>query len=131
MNTSATLPQLRELSNQIRDLGISLKAASVELGEENVAFVVGTSAELEHFMSRLSITPESPDPLGSRELRHDLRNKVAVVKGFSDLMRMDLSPNHRWANLLDRLIMLSDQFVEVLDSARDRSPSDCGAAIFA
>lgn len=131
MNTSATLLQLRQLSTDLRGAGDLLAHGSAELGEDNVEFVVNAAVDLESIMNELTQRAGAENPLESRQLRHDLRNKVAIVKGFSDLMQMDASPSGPWAGILARLMDVSDKFVDLLDTVKDHSGQACGAALFA
>ena len=59
-----------------------------------------------------------------QEIRHDLRNKVAVVKGFSDLMLDDAPDGHPSIQVLDQIVARSRQFVGVLDQAKAEASED-------
>lgn len=131
MNTSATLLRLRQLAIDLRSASDHLAKGAADLGAENVEFVVNAAVDLESVMAELAGRGGAENPLESRELRHDLRNKVAIVKGFSDLMLMDADPAGPWASLLNRLMQLSDHYVDLLDTMRDPASVECGAAIFA
>jgi len=70
-------------------------------------------------MAALQEVLRSSEPetqLGGREIRHDFRNKLAVVKGFSDLMKMDLPESHSALMLLQRLTERCTRFSILLDS---------------
>lgn len=55
----------------------------------------------------------------SKEKRHDLRNHAAVVKGFSDLILMDLPVAHSARPQLEDLAAKCMEFVHLLDEHRD------------
>lgn len=131
MNPSSTLLHLCDLSTEIKNLSDLLASASADLGDDGVGFVMGSSADLHRSVSQLASERQGGNLLESRELRHDLRNKVAVIKGFCDLMCMDLAQGGHWARILSRLMELSDLFVSQLDSTKDRCGNEHGAALFA
>ena len=91
-------------------------------GEENIGYVhFGANSMLEsiHNLMRESLSsPDNGNLLLDREIRHDLRNRVAVVKGFSDLMRMEAPDDHPSARVLDQIIGRSREFVDLLDGAK-------------
>lgn len=114
---SATLlPALRQLAVQMQQLGDHLPPFSAVLGAENVAYVRDTSVAMVRKLDELST--KGGNPLQDKDVRHDLRNQVAVVKGFSDLMRMELPAGHAVVPSVRQLIAVSDQFVIALDTVR-------------
>lgn len=54
----------------------------------------------------------------TRDRRHDLRNHVAVVKGFCDLILMDLPRQHSARPQLEDLSGKAMDFVRLLDEHR-------------
>ena len=117
--SASVLPSLKQLTIQMRQLGDHLPPYSGVLDPDNIAYVRDTSAALIGVLDGLAAKPGNP--LEDREIRHDLRNQVAVVKGFSDLMMMDLTPSHIVAPALKQIGMLADQFVAQLDSVKQES----------
>ncbi len=119
------LHELAQVASQIQSGVTSLTDYKIMLDDENVSFVEeGASRMINrvHDLMRDTITAEDDgDPLFCRDIRHDLRNQIAVVKGFSELIRLDLPNNHVASSTLDRISKRSRRFVEILDEARDRS----------
>jgi len=122
---SATLlPALRQLAVQMQQLGDHLPPFSSVLGAENVAYVRDTSGAMIRKLDELA--KGDGNPLQDKDVRHDLRNQVAVVKGFSDLMRMELPAGHAVVPSVRQLIAVSDQFIAALDTVRcadEKSPT--------
>lgn len=131
------LRDLAQVAIQVQADAQNLIGHELLLNEENIGYVrFGASSLLEsvHNLMRSSLQPQSPgEPLLDREIRHDLRNKVAVVKGFSDLMRMDSPEDHQVSRVLDGIIERSRQFVEVLDNAKAeaQTPHTSGGELLA
>ena len=117
--SAPVLPTLRQLTVQMRQLGDHLPPFAGVLDPENIAYVRDTSTAIITVLDGLAAQPGNP--LEDREVRHDLRNQVAVVKGFSDLMMMDITPSHTVAPALKQLGALADQFVAQLDTVRQES----------
>ena len=117
--SASVLPTLKQLTLQMRQLGEHLPPYAGVLDPDNIAYIRDTSAALIGVLDGLSV--KSGNPLGDRDVRHDLRNQVAVVKGFADLMMMDITPAHVVAPALKQLGVLADQFVAQLDSVKQES----------
>lgn len=117
--------ELAQIASQIQSGVTDLSGYKNLLGDENVNYVEEGATNMMsrvHSIVRATITGEDEDnPLFSRDVRHDLRNHIAVVKGFSELIRLDLPNSHVASACLDRISKRSRQFVEILDQARDRS----------
>ncbi len=130
------LYQLWNLSAQIQQTAEHLPQYQQQLGEEHIAYVreasYGILQSLHGMMqSCVAMATEGKtvvNPLEDREGRHDMRNQIAVVKGFSDLMMMDVDRSHPAMQVLDHLRTLSDQYCSLLDSVK--SP-DSGVSMFA
>ena len=130
------LHQLAGLAQQMQQHAAVLPPHAAEFGDEHIGYVVDTSAsileKLQNMMQSCisTATPgvEAPNPMASKEIRHDMRNLIAVVKGFSELMQMDASAGHPANNSLTTLRTLSDQFVALLDDIKASSPGDAMAA---
>ena len=121
-----SIQQLAQLVQQMQQMGEYLPPFEAVLTAENVAFVRDGATDLAHKLHNMwqscltSVGPDgtAPNPLECKDLRHDLRNNVAVVRGFSDLMMMDVPEGHQITPVLDHLRVLSDQFVQVLDAVK-------------
>tara|TARA_R110002096_G_scaffold206192_10_gene392388 strand:- start:6255 stop:6581 length:327 start_codon:yes stop_codon:yes gene_type:complete len=96
------------------------------LGDEHITYVreaaMGMLQKL-HAMMHACVSmstngQEVVNPLENKDERHDMRNQVAVVRGFSDLMLMDVPPGHQSAQILDHLRNLADSYCGVLDQIK-------------
>lgn len=110
------LSQLSQLTIQIHTAAIDLSGYESYFGSESVGYVLqGAEAMMGALQSVLgSDAPETK--LGERETRHDFRNKLAVVKGFGDLMKMDLPESHAALIILQRLSERCMRFSALLDA---------------
>lgn len=117
--SASVLPSLQQLTAQMRQLGEHLPPFTGVLDADNIAFVRYTSAAIVKSLETLAAKPGNP--LEDRDVRHDLRNQVAVVKGFADLMMMDIPSSHAVAPSLKQLGILADQFVTQLDSVKQEA----------
>lgn len=117
-----SLRDLAQVAIQVQADAQALIGFELYFGEENIGYVqFGSNSMLEsiHNLMRESLSsPKNGNLLLDREIRHDLRNRVAVVKGFSDLMRMEAPDNHPSAEVLDKIINRSRDFVDMLDRAK-------------
>ena len=123
--SGVALRKLSELASQIRTHAQDLAGYELILGDENIFYAqsgADTVTETIQNLLRASFASSSSDsPLFTREVRHDLRNHIAVVKGFSDLMMMDVPPEHPSVATLQQVLASARDFVEVLDAAKDRA----------
>lgn len=129
-----SLHQLTALAQQMQQHAAVLPPHVADFGDEHIGYVVDTSGsileKLQNMMqSCLSAGGPIANPLESREIRHDMRNLIAVIKGFSELMQMDANAEHPANNSLTTLRTLSDQFVEILDQIKATSDGDAAAAV--
>lgn len=126
-HSAHTLRELAQIAIQVQSDAQQLIGFELYFGEENIGYVhFGANSILEsiHNLMRESLSSTSDDNLlYDQEIRHDLRNKVAVVKGFSDLMRMDVPDAHPSSPVLDQIIGRSVEFVDVLDQAKSDASS--------
>ncbi len=116
-----SLRRLAQLAIQVQTGARELIGYELLLGDENVGYVHTGACSMVDSIQNLMRTEAAADgdnPLFSQDVRHDLRNQVAVVKGFSDLMRMDLPVNHTVHHMLERLTLRTAEFVEILDSIK-------------
>ncbi len=118
---------LRLISVQIQQLGEHLSPFNAELGEDNTGHVRRTSASLLAALDELSARPGAP--FEDREVRHDLRNQIAVVKGFAELMQLEVGMAHVVSPSLRQIVLLSDEFVAALNAVR--SPAEGTSTLFA
>lgn len=126
------LHQLMHITTQMQQTGEHLPPYVELFGDEHIGYVRNGSkaiAETLQNMMQSCITvanggPGAANPLECKDARHDMRNQVAVVKGFSDLMLMDVDNTHPSAPVLDHLRKLSDQFVRLLDQIKATVESD-------
>jgi len=120
---SNPLRELAQLAIQIQTGSQDLTSYELVLGDANISYVqIGAAQILQtvHNLMRASITTDTNvNPLFTRDVRHNLRNQIAVVKGFSDLMKMDLPENHPAQSKLSRIGDRAMQFVEVLDFIKE------------
>ena len=131
-----SLHQLAHLSQQIRQQASELPAYSRDFGGEHIRYVMDTSVSIGEKLRNIAQTclaaassGSAPiNPLVNRDVRHDMRNLIAVVKGFSELMQMDISPGHPADTALRALCKMSDEFVIVLDQIKANSGEDMAAA---
>jgi len=110
------LSQLSQLTIQIHSAALDLTSYESFFGAENIGYVLEGAQSM---MAALQEILRSSDPevlLGGREVRHDFRNKLAVVRGFGDLMKMDLPESHSSLMLLHRLTERCTRFSTLLDS---------------
>jgi hypothetical protein len=115
---SGSLSQLSQLTIQIHTAALDLNGYDLFFGSENAAYAVEGAEAMLGILQNLLRGPQPEVVLGCRETRHDFRNKLAVVKGFSDLMRMDLPPSHPAGIVLDRLSERCLTFSALLDRFR-------------
>jgi len=124
---SSKLHSLAEIASRIRASSFCLEHSDESLDPENVGFVVDTARSMDE---QLNSSAESSDPLQSKELRHDLRNLVSVIRGFSDLMRMEVTEGGPEAQALDEIVELSDRFVSELDQVKEFADAGNGTEVF-
>ncbi len=130
--STQSLSHLRSMAEQLDLLSGHLVPFAEELDADNVQFVRGAAEalvkELEAMEARASVSGWEQHPLSDREARHDVRNRIAVVSGFSDLMLMDVSGTHVTAAPLRELRSIAGEFVKELDALREED--DGGARLF-
>lgn len=113
---SNPISQLSQLTIQIQTTALDLSNYACFSGSENIEFILQGAAEM---MATLQTVLGGANPegkLGERETRHDFRNKLAVVKGFGDLIKMDLPQSHGAYLPLQRLSERCTRFSAILDS---------------
>lgn len=127
-----SLQQLAQLAQVLQQHASVLSAYRADFGSEHIGYVIDTSAsilgKLQNMMqSCLAAVPPggvARNPMVCKDARHDMRNLIAVVKGFSELMQMDGGPSHPADQNLQSLRTLSDQFVQILDQVKAVADAD-------
>lgn len=110
------LMRLKELSQEVESVAHALSANVNEFGSEGQElfdYITSSSNEIDKKLSTLT-----DDDLADKELRHDFRNMIGSVTGFSELILMEptLSPNSKSG--FTRLRECSKEFVELLDKQK-------------
>ncbi|MEO0446705.1 MAG: hypothetical protein AAF191_11585 [Verrucomicrobiota bacterium] len=103
-------------------------------GPENVQYIrEGADSMVRLVGGLLERTEKTADWLLDGELRHDLRNHIAVVKGFSDLILLDLPREHSARPMMENLSGVCAEYVKRLDYHREQTASspDGGAMTMA
>ncbi|MEO0448617.1 MAG: hypothetical protein AAF191_21340 [Verrucomicrobiota bacterium] len=114
------LPQIiSELSETCSGLG----AYAPQLGEEECQHVqeacVKARAQMESLLPRLE---EESDE--TRLMRHDLKNHISIVRGFSDLMLMEAVEGSSEQVLLSSILRTSDALTAQLDLHKPAGNAD-------
>ncbi len=130
------LHQLWNLSAQIQHTGDYLPPHRELLGDEHITYVrdaaVGMlqklQAMMQHCVALATTGQPVTNPLENKDERHDMRNQIAVVRGFSDLMLMDVPHGHQAGAILVHLRDLADHYCQVLDQIKAHEP---GVSVFA
>lgn len=130
------LHQLAGLAQQMQQHAAELPPYTSEFGDEHIGYVVESSASIlsklqnmmQSCLSAAAPGTVAPNPMVNKDIRHDMRNMIAVVKGFSELMQMDAGAGHPANGSLSTLRTLSDQFVSLLDDIKASSEGDATAA---
>jgi len=117
------LLELLKLSERIQDLAQELKKSVREFGPdgpEMFEFVVKSSHQMyRHLIEIESSEPErQKDRLRDREVRHEFRNILASVRGFTDLILMEEGIPEYLVTGLKEICDCSNQFVEWLDAEK-------------
>lgn len=110
------LSQLSQLTIQIHTTAVDLAGYETLFGTDTIGFIVDGSESMMSALQDVLRTSAPESALGERETRHDFRNKLAVVKGFGDLLKMDLPESHSAVPLLHRLTERCSRFSAILDS---------------
>lgn len=115
------LMRLRELSDEVQNVTNALAGRIAEFGNEGQElfdYITSSSGEIS---SKLTTLSESD--LADKELRHDFRNMIGSVTGFSELILMEpsLSPSSQQG--FTRLRECSKEFVELLDRQKEIAPA--------
>lgn len=117
------LVELLRLSERIQELARELKSSAGEFGPdgpEMFKFVEKSSHQMhQHLIELESSEPElQKNRLRDREVRHEFRNILASVRGFTDLILMEEGIPENLVTGLKEICDCSNQFVEWLDAEK-------------
>jgi hypothetical protein len=113
-----TVRQLAQLAVFIQASASELSGYEMFFGAENVSYIREGAGRMVRMVGEALGTSLEKGPGMNKEQRHDLRNHVAVVKGFSDLILMDLPSEHSARYQLEELSRKCMEFVRLLDEHR-------------
>lgn len=114
--TSNGLARLKELADEVNSVTGKLKQNEREFGSDGpelFAYISGSGDDISKKLSELA-----EGDLTDKDLRHDFRNMIGSVTGFSELLLMEttLSPESRQG--FTRLRECSAEFVALLDQQK-------------
>jgi hypothetical protein len=117
---ASPVESLLELSERILDLTGELKGSACEFGPDGpelFEFVVNSADQLHQRLVELAAdeADQQEHQLRDREVRHDFRNILASVRGFTDLILMEEGIPEIRVEGLKEICECSIQFVEWLD----------------
>ncbi|MCF6311418.1 MAG: hypothetical protein L3J39_03110 [Verrucomicrobiales bacterium] len=116
------LKALLALSERILVLAEGLKSSADQFGEdgpEMFDFVEKSSQQMHRRLNEIVDAQESGGVhLADREVRHDFRNILASVRGFTDLILMEEGVPENSIEGLREICSCSSQFVECLDAEK-------------
>ncbi len=117
------LEGLLKLSKRIVELAVELKGSSSEFGQdgpEMFDFVNKSSDQMHQRLTEIALEDPSEQErrLRDREVRHDFRNILASVRGFTDLILMEEGLPQNSVTGLKEICDCSNQFVEWLDAEK-------------
>ncbi len=117
------LADLQQMMGQIRVLVDNLRGKEAEFGEdgeESFGFVDHSSSMIMEKLARIKASAEgkSESPLHDKELRHDFRNMIGSVTGFSELILMENTVSGPSRGHFIRIREICTRFVNVLDDQK-------------
>lgn len=113
-----TVRQIAQLAVLIQAATIDLSGYEIFFGPENVGYIREGADKMVRLMGEVLAGDGERGPDMNREQRHDLRNHVAVVKGFCELILMDLPWEHSARPELESISEQCREFVRLLDEHR-------------
>ena len=113
-----TVRQIAQLAVLIQAATCDLSGYEIFFGPENVSYIREGADKMVCVMGEVLASGGERGPDMNREQRHDLRNHVAVVKGFCDLILMDLPWEHSARFDLESISGQCKEFVRLLDEHR-------------
>jgi len=108
-----SLNRLREVARDIIQTALSLRPRVAEYGEDGpelFGYIENSGHEI-----RKKLNGVADFSLHDKELRHDFRNMIGSVTGFSELILMESGLSFESTEGLTRLRRNSKEFVEILD----------------
>jgi CheY-like chemotaxis protein len=111
-----SLNRLREIALDIVQVSASLKSRIGEYGEDGpelFSYIVNSGHEI-----RKKLNGTADFSLHDKELRHDFRNMIGSVTGFSELILMEVGLSPESTAGLTRLRENSSEFVHILDQQK-------------
>lgn len=117
------LPVLLDLSGRILELARELAGSVTEFGPdgpEMFKFVEKSSEQMHQRLVKIASSEpkQQENQLRDREVRHEFRNILASVRGFTDLILMEQGIPEDLVSGLKEICGCSNQFVEWLDAEK-------------
>lgn len=116
------LKELLALSERILILVENLKSSVDKFGEDGSEMFDFVEKSSQQMHRRLNEIDDAQEPggicLSDREVRHDFRNILASVRGFTDLILMEEGIPEKAIEGLQEICSCSSQFVECLDAEK-------------
>jgi hypothetical protein len=117
--------RLDAIAQELNASGQALSPERSQLDPEHIQFVRDTNLKLIQVFQGMRLEPGGWSNLQSRSLRHDLRNHIGIVRGFCDLMLMDIDSSMQDdEQLLTRMIQRCEEFASVLDTVNPEANRD-------
>jgi DNA-binding response OmpR family regulator len=114
--TYSSLERLIELSVEVNSVTTFLKRKVGEFGSDGpelFGYIVNSSGDISNKLASIS-----ENDLSDKELRHDFRNMIGSVTGFSELILMESTLSPESTEGLRRLRECSKEFVVLLDQQK-------------
>lgn len=123
------LQDLHQLAHRILSGTRSLSQHLDVLNPDQVKLVTDSAESIMREMEPALAhnNPGEPNPIETKKSRHDIRNQLAVIRGFADLMYMESPEGHPVCPILEEIMDCSDKMVEDLEQVCNKSadgPSD-------
>lgn len=115
------MKELTHLAIRMKSVSEQLTGHELVLSDEGVSHINVASEDILQMLHNLTREAVTSDisPLLDREIRHDIRNRLAAVKGFADVMQMDLVEGHVTKPVLQEISGLGGRFDQVLDEVKE------------
>lgn len=110
------LNRLRDISAEVTDRTRQLGGRVAEFGEDGpelFGYIESSGSAIDEKLGSIC-----PDALYDKDLRHDFRNMIGAVTGFSELILMETSISPESRDLLSRIRDCSREFVDLLDGQK-------------
>lgn len=116
VSRDSSLNRLREIAKDIVETSLSLRSRIAEYGEDGpelFGYIEDSGREI-----RKKLNGVADFSLHDKELRHDFRNMIGAVTGFSELILMESGLSDESTDGLTRLRGNSREFVDILDQQK-------------